>query len=142
MGYNFKFNLASPTITSTSSILPETAAQEADRHKNAEAIRWLRPPAMRGSEKQIAWAIRLFEGERYFWHGYGLKIADIELFLATPEALSASWWITTCKDSRNGMIATGRIAVDAILVRIKQPSPTPATLSLKLKVGYPDRKVA
>jgi len=143
MGYNYKYNLSAPATPS--SFLPRTPEQKAEASKNAEAIRWIKTPVfdpVAFSPKQIAWATSIFGAEKYFWHGYGLKIADIELFLATPEARSAKWWIDTCKDSKNGMIATGRIAIDAILDRLKQPAPTRATLSLKLKVGYPDRKIA
>ena len=122
-----------------------TAERGAEITANAEAIEWLKPPAFdreRFSERQIEWAIKLFRGERYFWHAKGYAIADLNLFLQSPEARSAKWWIDSCKDAKNGMANSGREALDKVLDRIKQPGPTPAMLSLKLKVGYPDRQSA
>ena len=145
MGYKFSYGQSGSATSSSLQATSETPEQEASRVANAinaDAIRRVKLPKMQGSENQVNWALQLFKGEQYFWHGAGYEIADLNLFLQSPEARSAKWWIDSCKDSRNGMAGNGRIALDKVLDRLKQPAPTAAALSLKLKVGYPDRRSA
>lgn len=100
-----------------------TPAQEAIDHANHMEIKALQSPIVYGSPKQIAWAKSIFENERYYWYAFEYAITDLQLFLASEEARSATWWIEN-RPECNGS-GRCRIAMDKVISDLKANQASP-----------------